>query len=279
MIFTKHALTKRMVGISPIFMGISRGMNTRTNIACIPIMQDIDVSSVHLVKYALAPYLASECRCIVLDLRSVSYIDSAGMGLLWASIKRVKAYGGTFRLFGVQPQVLRALRLCRMLDFLQITPQKSFTHGFINTSTELLWKQVIEINTSDLAATRARLKLVLDDINCSEDTRFDLMCAIGEAVGNVFDHAECTCATITCEVFEDRVVIDISDCGKGYDPQDYRDSRDCCDNNESSNPFAERGRGIQLMRILVDEMSIQRRTTHHGTRVHLVKVLPTSNPA
>lgn len=251
-------------------------MNTRKNIACIPIMQDIDVTSVHLVRYALAPYLESACRCIVLDLRSVSYIDSAGMALLWASIRRVKSYGGTMRLFGAQPQVLRALKLCRMLDFLQITPHKTFSHALVNSSAELLWKQVIEINTTDLAATRARLKLILDDINCCEDVRFDLMCAIGEAMGNVADHAESACATISCEVYEDRVVIDISDCGKGYDPADQHKDED---SSSAYDPFAERGRGIQLMRILVDEVSIQRRLTHRGTRVHLVKALTNSSHA
>ncbi len=64
-------------------------------------------------------------------------------------------------------------------------------------------------------------------------------------------------ATITG--YEDRVIIEVSDSGCGFDEEEIKASK------------IERGRGIKLMRLLCDSVSITRKETGSGT-VRLTKL-------
>ena len=87
-------------------------------------------------------------------------------------------------------------------------------------------------------------------------------------MGNVADHAQSDCAMVQISVYADRVAMDVSDCGQGFALDNAQTALSAPEHS-----YAERGRGIQLMRILVDEVSITKRVCHRGTRVHLVKLL------
>ncbi len=57
---------------------------------------------------------------LILDLREVTFIDSAGMGSLVSLTKRARAAGGDLRLCGASPQVRRTLALVRLDHFLSL---------------------------------------------------------------------------------------------------------------------------------------------------------------
>ena len=90
--------------------------------------------------------------------------------------------------------------------------------------------------------------------------------AVGEAIGNAADH---TCEggiLTTVAAYADRVIIDVADCGAGYTLADDEEPPEvsCC---------AERGRGVKLMRLLTDAVSISVKPSGKGTVVHLVKLV------
>ena len=62
--------------------------------------------------------------------------------------------------------------------------------------------------------------------------------------------------------YVDRVVVEVSDCGEGFSPKDVR----------PADSFAERGRGIALMRLLADAVSIAPKPSGTGTVVRIVKL-------
>ncbi len=86
--------------------------------------------------------------------------------------------------------------------------------------------------------------------------------ASGEALGNAYDHAGGIGCVLTVQAYGDRVVVEVLDRGAGYSI------------DETSEPVAseERGRGIKLMRMLVDNVEVARRTDGAGTRVQMVKL-------
>ena len=66
--------------------------------------------------------------------------------------------------------------------------------------------------------------------------------------------------------YPDRVVVEVSDCGCGFEVADDEELSE-------TGPFAERGRGIRLMRLLADAVSISYKSAGEGTVVRLVKLV------
>ena len=90
--------------------------------------------------------------------------------------------------------------------------------------------------------------------------------ACGEALGNAVDH---TCeggVLVTVAAYPDRACVEVSDCGRGFQIPDDEEPPE-------TGAFAERGRGIRLMRLLADSVSISLKQGGGGTVVRLVKLL------
>ena len=87
------------------------------------------------------------------------------------------------------------------------------------------------------------------------------------AIADIDTHAEALWQRVV-EITTSDLAMDVSDCGQGFALDNAQTAPSAPEHS-----YAERGRGIQLMRILVDEVSITKRVCHRGTRVHLVKLL------
>ena len=99
----------------------------------------------------------------------------------------------------------------------------------------------------------------------SNDAVFDLMLAAGEALGNAVDHTCGEGILATASGYPDRMVIEVADCGGGFDPSEQAE--------RCLNQTDERGRGIRLMRLLVDSVSIVPRPSGSGMLVRLEKLV------
>mgnify|MGYP002951588165 CR=1 FL=1 len=107
-----------------------------------------------------------------------------------------------------------------------------------------------------------RVAELLESLPLRRDERYDVALALGEALGNAYDHAGGVGCVLTVQAYGDRVVLEVLDRGAGYSI------------DGASEPVAseERGRGIKLMRMLVDNVEVARRTDGAGTRVRMVKL-------
>ena len=94
------------------------------------------------------------------------------------------------------------------------------------------------------------------------DAVYDTALAAGEALGNAYDHAGGAGCVLNVRAYSDRVVIEVCDCGRGFEVAP----------GEEIHESEERGRGIKLMRMLVDSAEVRRRTDVQGTMVRLVKL-------
>ena len=234
------------------------------NIALVPVETDIDVTTVDSLRSTLNRLIGTGCRRIILNMAGASYVDSAGLAMLLAEIRRMREEDGLLSLTNVSDQVLLLLKRARLVDYVPVSSAAGAERvNEPDPSTLPLWRTVIPINADDLAATRASIERLLEQIPLSRDELFDAVLAAGEAMGNAIDHADGAGGLVSVIGYPDRAVIEVSDRGPGFDPADVPQSRD---------PYAERGRGIQLMKLLADSVTIKPKASGTGTLVRIVKL-------
>lgn len=126
------------------------------------------------------------------------------------------------------------------------------------------WSKSVEVRQGieNLPYYRHRIAELLESLPLRRDERYDVALASGEALGNAYDHADGIGCILTVQAYGDRVVIEVVDRGAGYS----------IDGSSEPVTTEERGRGIKLMRMLVDNVEVARRTDGAGTRVRMVKL-------
>jgi anti-sigma B factor antagonist len=72
---------------------------------------EIDVYTAPQLKNELVQAVESGCVDIVVDLESVGFIDSSGLGVLVGGLRRVKERGGTLRLVCTRDPILKIFRI------------------------------------------------------------------------------------------------------------------------------------------------------------------------
>jgi serine/threonine-protein kinase RsbW len=109
------------------------------------------------------------------------------------------------------------------------------------------------------------VRVSLDEIGVTEDCVADIEIALSEASTNVLRHSGPGDAyEVSCEMNDESCTIRVVDTGRGFDHASL--------GFDAADSSAEQGRGIQLMRALVDSVRFVS-LPEEGTIVHLVKEL------
>lgn len=232
------------------------------DIAVVPIEHDLDVSSVSSVRRELEALVDGGCRRIFLNMAGSGYADSAGLGLIISIARQMRAAGGLVSLMNVPAQLGRALALARLTDMIPVADARPRPElPVLDRSARPEWQRTIRVEADGLSHARNWIAELLRRLPLSPDEVFDMTLASGEALGNAVDHACAEGMTVSVARYADRVIVEVCDCGPGCDPASI----------EPAAPHAERGRGIALMRLLADAVSIGPRPGGPGTDVVLVK--------
>jgi len=105
-------------------------------------------------------------------------------------------------------------------------------------------------------------------VGLDEDSRDDILTAVHEALVNAIVHGnkeeEDRHVTLQLALHPDQLEIRIRDEGRGFDPDSVPDPL------ISGNLLKPNGRGIHLMRVLMDKVTF-RRSARRGTEVTMVK--------
>jgi serine/threonine-protein kinase RsbW len=99
-----------------------------------------------------------------------------------------------------------------------------------------------------------------------DETVNDLKLAVTEACTNSVRHAYAEnggTVDIVYELHDDRLVVEVSDDGAGFDPNGLVEGGE----------LTEGGLGIAIIRALVDEFEVGERGDGHGSRLRFVKFL------
>jgi serine/threonine-protein kinase RsbW len=113
---------------------------------------------------------------------------------------------------------------------------------------------------------RHMLRHTLQEYGVTADCAADVCLALSEAAANVVEHTDGDDVyEVSVAVEDDRCNIRVIDVGTGFDHVALADGA-------ASDHLAERGRGIALMKALVDRAEFES-VPEQGTVVHLVKAL------
>ena len=132
--------------------------------------------------------------------------------------------------------------------------------------SELLWRRDLEMvaDVNNLASLREQVSELIMPLDFAESALFDIKVALGEALANAIRHGssgvEDEPIRVGVSAYEDRVTLEVSDSGSGFDGTPAR----------SEDIYAPSGRGIMFMRALMDKVEFEAPESG-GTHVMLVK--------
>lgn len=81
---------------------------------------DLDMGSADQMKRTLSELIEKGQSKLVMDLTSVSYIDSSGLGALVAAMKQARAVGGNLKLCGLQEDVRSIFEMTRLIKVMAV---------------------------------------------------------------------------------------------------------------------------------------------------------------
>ena len=247
-------------------LGNKLTMSDMANIAIVTVSGDLDVSAVPSVRRRIDQLVSQGCLRIFLNMDGASYVDSAGMGLILTELRRMRGMGGLISLVNVSPQAYQALQRMRMLDYMPVVRSGTRRRvSALDPSVLPSWRTTFRVEPVALSEARERVGELLSSLPLSADEVFDMTLAVGEALGNAVDHTCGGGVLATIAAYPDRATIEVTDCGGGFELAEDEEL-------PVAGPCAERGRGIRLMRLLADSVSVTRKTAGEGTVVRLVKL-------
>lgn len=241
-------------------------MNVRewNDIAVLAPAGDIDIATVPALREQIDDLIARDVRRIIINCEAVGFIDSTGLAFLLSRARRLMQVEGLLSLVNVSAAVGRFLQIAQLIDVLHVSAADKPPVPVLSPNEVPLWSKSIPIRAGieHLAQYRHRVVELISGLSLSSDAVFDMALAAGEALGNAYDHAGGVGCMMSVRAYRDRVVIEVSDSGVGYEIAD----------DETPEASEERGRGIKLMRMLVDSAEVKRRADARGTIVRLVKL-------
>lgn len=226
---------------------------------------DIDIASVPVLRDEVDSLIDGGARRMLINCSHVGFIDSTGLAFLLSRARTLMNAGGMLSLVNVSAGVSRFLQIARMLDILHVSAADKPPLPVLSPDELPRWSKTVAVHEGieHLGAYRHRVVELLEDLPMSSEARFDTALAVGEALGNAYDHAAGMGCVMNMRAYRDRVVIEVCDRGCGFELAP----------DEEPAESEERGRGIRLMRLLVDSVEILRRTDAQGTMVRLIKLL------
>lgn len=240
-------------------------MNEWNDITVITPTADIDIATVPQLRTRVDNLIAAGARRIIVNCQNVSFIDSTGLAFLLSRARRLAQAEGLLTLVNASPEVVRFLQIARLIDILHVSGTESLPVPVLSPDAMPRWSKSFSVHegVENLGYYRHRLVELLESVPMERDACFDVALAASEALGNAYDHASGVGGVLTVRAYDDRVVIEVTDRGKGFEIAP----------DEEPDETEERGRGIRLMRMLVDCVEVRRRTDVQGTCVRLVKLL------
>lgn len=241
-------------------------MNEWNDIAVIAPADDIDIATVPQLRTQVDALIDSGVRRVLVNCQNVTFIDSTGLAFLLTRARELLRRDGLLSLVNASPFVARFIQIARLLEVLHVSTTDKPTVPVLAPNELPKWSKsfVVRPGVEHLAGYRHRVAELLSGLPIARDACFDAALAVGEALSNAYDHAcdACGC-TVTLHAYADRVVIEVRDCGEGFELAA----------GEEPEPTQERGRGIRLMRLLVDSVEVRRRDDGPGTLVRLIKLI------
>ena len=81
---------------------------------------EVDVFTAPQLREALVGVIEEGSRGVIVDLQGVDFLDSTGLGVLVAGLKRVRQYGGDLSLVCTREHILKILDITGLVKVLKV---------------------------------------------------------------------------------------------------------------------------------------------------------------
>ncbi len=90
------------------------------NVVVLHVAGEVDVFTAPQLREALVGAIEEGSRNVVVDLQGVDFLDSTGLGVLVAGLKRVRQYGGDLSLVCTREHILKILDITGLVKVLKV---------------------------------------------------------------------------------------------------------------------------------------------------------------
>lgn len=237
------------------------------------IFGDIDALNVPYIRSFFIERFASGCQHFVLDISSVNFMDSAGVGLISAMDKALIGKGSLV-LLGVEVEVWRSLSVSGISQALSSTEINFADKEIKLTQANNQHAQLpaipfetcfdVEPKLNQLQSVRSEIDKILSKTGLKDDQINDVRLAVNEALVNAILHGISDVPSPKLSVFVkadvDKVVLEVCNNGESFDGV----------HNSDGGHLRESGRGLMFIRKLMDITTFET-DDEYGTRVRMVK--------
>ena len=109
-------------------MDLSIGTEQVGGVVVCRVAGEVDVFTAPQLREALVGAIEEGSRDVVVDLQGVDFLDSTGLGVLVAGLKRVRQYGGDLSLVCTREHILKILDITGLVKVLKV-------HGSVEAAT------------------------------------------------------------------------------------------------------------------------------------------------
>ena len=176
-------------------------MNEWNDIAVLTPPGDIDIASVPELRRRLDNLIDRGVRRVVINCQTVAFIDSTGLAFLLTRARELMRREGLLSLVNASDEVVRFLEIARLVDILHVAgPVRELPR----------WSKSVKVQRGieNLPYYRHRVAEILESLPLRRDERYDVALALGEALGNAYDHAGGVGCILTVQAYGDRVVLE-----------------------------------------------------------------------
>jgi len=106
-------------------------INTReeNGVVVIVLEGEVDISTTDLMRGKFKKLIEEKKKAIVVNLASVPYIDSSGLGMFVETMQEMGKYGGELKLSGLTDDVKKVFELTRLSNFFSIFAEEKEAIG------------------------------------------------------------------------------------------------------------------------------------------------------
>lgn len=111
--------------------GLALTREDRSSGIILRLQGNLDLSTFTILKDALSKVNFAPGLTLVIDLSSVEYIDSTGIGVLMRTVtdsKKMKAY---FYITGLQPEIEKVFKVTGLLNYFQVLNKDDFVNKYL----------------------------------------------------------------------------------------------------------------------------------------------------
>lgn len=92
-------------------MDIGMDVTEQGDSAVLAVRGEVDVSTAPKLRQQIVELATAGHRRVVIDLTSVDFLDSTGLGVLVGGLKRLRSLGGDLVLCGAQPRIQKVFEI------------------------------------------------------------------------------------------------------------------------------------------------------------------------